>query len=337
MELFGAGGAPITNEKRVANRGRHCIAILTGLAESEIIVNSKVITLIGAVLVGTSFGSHAEIPELLTAVTGSEEATVRAVNEYFLKKHLYIAKRHKIVRVNANLLASVEIFRLSLFDNDSLVAKVTELDIRRRGSSIRWEGEIVDPPFTVEDLVGQGQDLARAKMIHATFFNLSVNAALMCYDEKTGVNSPTYARNGDGACDCQSLDPAANSSVFQAVLASFSVLSFLPNAYKVQLAPPREYRLEVLEMGGPYHILIEIDQDKVISPGPFDDPDNPEMGVKRRQYRDFMGSLGEDPRRAFHRKMQTRPNGRLTTCGSPNSKPGFASRKNDASVGFEQQ
>lgn len=277
-------------------------------------MKSKALTLIVVTLVVVPLGSHAEIPELLTPVTGSEEATVRLLNEYFLKKHLYLAKRHQIVRINTDLLESVERFRISLFDNDTLTAEVSELDVSPHGSSIRWDGEIVDPPFTTEDLMDQGLTLERAKTIYSALFGLSIFAGPMCYDKKTGANSPTFARASNGVCDCRSLDPASNASVFYEVSTSFSVQSFLPNAYKVMLAPPREYRLEILEMGGAYHILIEIDQDKAITPGPYDDPDNFEMGVKRRQYQEFMDSLGEDPRRAFNLEMRSLQKGRLTTC-----------------------
>ena len=240
------------------------------------------------------FDSFAELPELLTPVTGSEEAIVTSENDYFLKKHLYFAKRHRIVRVDLDLLESVEQFTISLFDDVSLAVEVTELDVDRDKLVIRWKGRVINPKYSFDDLNRRLQNPEDAKSLHDGLFGLSISAGQFDYDEVSGANLPSHPRRSYLGRDRRIFDARINMSKFYGVSAEFSGPTLRDN-----------YILKTLEMGGAYHILIEVDPTKTISPGPFDDPDDPEMGVKRRQYEEFLQSLGEDPRRAIIRREQS--------------------------------
>ena len=55
-------------------------------------------------------------------------------------------------------------------------------------------------------------------------------------------------------------------------------------------------------MGGAYHILIELDPSKIVGPEPDFGPSDPASDQKRRERKEFMQALGEDPRREILRR-----------------------------------
>jgi hypothetical protein len=238
---------------------------------------------LAALIVATSLvpsDCFAQVPELLIEVTGSEEATVRAENEYFLKKHLYFAKRHRIVRINDAALESQEAIRISTFDRESLIVAVTKREVDRNGFTTGWEGEIAEPPFSAKELMDQVPTLEEAKLLHSSMFTVVISTARYAYDELTGAITPTRADE-----DPENASP--RSSSFYGLHANISIPTL-----------SGQYRLRSLEMDPRYHILIEDDQAKLFPPGPLYDDEHPELGVRRRQYAEFLRSLGEDPRRS---------------------------------------
>lgn len=63
---------------------------------------------------------------------------------------------------------------------------------------------------------------------------------------------------------------------------------------------PKTYELLPLASDPQHHVLIEVDRDKLFTkPIERDDTsyiETPENSAKRQQYRDFLDSLGPDPR-----------------------------------------
>ena len=225
-----------------------------------------------------------QLQELLTPVTGRELAEVTAKNAYFLKKHLYGAKRHRIVTADIDVLLSREPFVISLFNGDSLTLEPSHNQSYNTGLPIIWTGSISKPYISADQLrVRQHIGKKEAKLRHDAMFGVNIAASRYEYDIESGANFPTRALRSH----------SGNSSYY-----GMTANIFFPGA-------PGIYYLRPVDMGGPYHILVEIDPSKMITPGPLDDPENPERALKLRDLEEFLESLGEDPRRAIIREKRT--------------------------------
>lgn len=231
-----------------------------------------------------------ELPEFLVAVTGSDEAIAQAKNDYFLKKNTYFARRYRIVQVNVGLLESVERFRISLFDDESITVEVARLKIMHDGLSIRWKGRITEPTLSVENLITGGITPEDAKIAHSAIVGLRIVAAEVSYDEATGRKYSYYFPKFESFRYSNSRNTSGGNASEPEKSALYDVI------FTIEALLPYQYWLRPLETDPRYHVLIEIDPNKEFSIGPLDDPENPEQGAKRRQYRDFIRSLGPDPR-----------------------------------------
>lgn len=197
--------------------------------------------------------SFAEVEDLLIPVTGSEEASVRVNNEQLLKEYLSVAKRHRIVRVNADLLLSEEKIRIALFDGLSLIFEVT--DLRMRPDSFNWTGMISEPPYTVEDLLNMAffKTLEMAKMAHTAMFGISISADRYLRDDNTGGSWRAFHSDRNTLdTKVKPWDSSEGTTSFYAIRASFD--------HPILHA---QYRLRSLESDPQYHILIEVDRDKL--------------------------------------------------------------------------
>jgi hypothetical protein len=222
---------------------------------------------------------------LLTEVRGSEEATVRAKNEYFLKRELYFAKRHRIVKVNADVLKSEEAITIALFDGTALTLEVTSLKVDSNGFITAWEGTIPNPPISAEDLLDQVSTIEEARFLHSAMFTISIAATRYDYDEATGVSTPSYISKRTPKQNPEQGD--LSISIFYGIHANISVPTL-----------PERYWIRSLELSPKYHLLIEVDDSKTFPPGPLYDAEHPEIAERRRRYVDFLQSIGEDPRKA---------------------------------------
>lgn len=234
-----------------------------------------------------SVDSYAQPRELISAVKGTQLADIRSRNNYFLQKHTYFAKRHRIVEVNGELLESDEKFVIPLFGNDSLIVQVLRRDTDDNGSILYWSGTVIEPVIPASDLVSQGMSPEQAELAHANLFGISISAVRFKHEDVTGesyrVSAPSV-HAGRPESDVNQSGP--DSNVYYEVATEFI-------AAKLGV----EYRLASLEMDRRYHVLVEVDDAKRVTEGPFDDPEYPEEGRKRRQYKEFVDSLGPDPRK----------------------------------------
>jgi len=231
------------------------------------------ILLTALILVPT--GAFAELQEFLIPVDPLEEATQRNKSNRFLQEHGYFASRYRIVRVNTSLLESEEQFTISFFDDVSLTVQVQERDVHPQGYRLSWSGKVVDPPISPKFLEDQGNTPEQAKFMHASMFGITISAIKYDYDEANDQSFPSYTRDSN--------ERASRSSTFYGVGAFFAVSSL-----------PAHYSLRALKNDKRYHVLFEIDQDKIFSPGPIIDLENPELGRRRQQHKDFMDALGEN-------------------------------------------
>lgn len=245
----------------------------------------------------------AQAPELFLPVTGSEEAIARAENEYFLKKTLYFAKRHRIVRVNASLLlknsdAPGEI-TVNLFDDVKLRYGVTRL-IDLSVGQIGFSAQLVTPPMSVGDVMREnpGLSYATAADLHNMFFELSIAGSEFVHDTVRNRYWPTstvkeyYSHTRPGKLP--KLPPAAERFyAFQAEILS-------PDATE-------KYMLEPLYGNPRYHVVWEVDYSKsIVKPADpaeeasWSENRKRQLADKSRAYSEYLtaNGIGEIPRLA---------------------------------------
>jgi hypothetical protein len=230
-----------------------------------------------------SFASFAEPPELLVPIEDAERAIVEANNPYFLPKETYVAKRYRIVTVNTELLLNARQIKITPFDGRSVTLETVEVEADPKALDIAWEGRYLEPRVSVDELVAGGMDRKTAENLLPDLNRLRIFASQVSFDESTRLK---YSH----------LVPR-----FQKFRVSGTPL------YNVtfQLPHPRlpeTYHLVSLASDPRHHVLIEPDPGKICAkptePGGrnaayFETPENLR---KCQQYREFLHSLGPDPR-----------------------------------------
>lgn len=231
-------------------------------------------------LIWLRLAEGAEAPSLLIPIAGSEAAQIEAENEYFLRRDRYFSARDQIVRFDGGLLRNTDVVSLPLFGSDSLVLRRTHLSIEKGGAALYWQGEIIDPTFPVQDLLDQDLSVEQIESIRSGLFTLHFAAVHM-----TGANNEariTAVPQSDTAIG--SNDSDLGTSEFYEVSASFTVPQ---SGHGYQIIP--------LEMSPGYHLLLLVDESKTVTEGSSDDRDHPDAGRRRREYLDFLDSLGPAP------------------------------------------
>lgn len=232
--------------------------------------------------------SAAERRDLLSEPDAATRDRSVQANDYFLKKHLYEARQHKIVHVNVGVLRGNEPFTLSFFDGYSINVYPVSLEEKYSGRVLRFKGRIVRPGFSTEDLLDE-MPLDAAEALSDQLTGISIIGALYQYEEETDQNVPYFStrtpdKDGSNTIGGGGQPPSEGQRFY-----GFSMQFF-------DLATRTEYVLHNLEMGGREHVLIEVDPDKKVEPGSHEDSRNPEMAQKRRDKAAYFESLGEDPR-----------------------------------------
>ena len=237
------------------------------------------------------FLSHAlaDAPEFLIPVTGSDEAIARVNNPYFLKKETYFAKQYRIVKVNTDLLLNADQIKIPLFDDLSVTLQVSKVNVHVNGFTIGWTGRFIEPSVSVDDLVAGGLSPKRAEALFQHVNSLSISAAQISFDETTRLKYPHYFPRFEKFLNStRKFSSDGKSAVYE--------VGFLIEG----IVLPKTYELIPLFSDPQYHVLIEVDRNKLFVK-PFEDDDTsytetPENIAKRQQYRDFLDALGPDPR-----------------------------------------
>jgi len=274
-------------------------------------VNIKVVAVLLVNLILYPFTAFAQAPELFIPVTGSEEAIVQAKNAYFLKKELYFAKRHRIVRINTDLLLQDEKSRAqiiaNLFDDVTFTYEVTERDIKPDQLGARLRARFTNPPTgLVRDFmnVGSGMTLSAAESLLDDVYGLSILGALYVHDARRDRFWPAYLFTNyapgrpSSEVRPKKLPPshATTYGFWSNILDPFS---------------NDKYFLRSIPGDPQYHVVWQIDYSKT-----FAKPDHPgdeimwpeerrlENESNRLAHAEFLLSLGPNPREATeHRDL----------------------------------
>ena len=252
----------------------------------------------------------AELPELLIPVTGDEKNRVWAANEYFVRKGGYFAKRYRIVRVNTDLLLGKdEEFTISFFDDVVMPVVRKELSVRNWGVNFTWYGQFASPPFTPEELASLNPNLSSklAGQMYDSFFGVRIGGTQYVYD--------TDPANAEGVAGMRQ-DPVTGRLIYeQERLAQKLKVGTIVYGVHLSLRPllsasiqqgqqpfSIEYQIRSLPMDRRFSVVYELDPDKRLPMGDGNYTPTPEQAEKLRQYKEFLESLGEDPRKATRRE-----------------------------------
>ena len=256
-------------------------------------MKSFFLTILAASLSLSLSHALAEAPECLNPVTDSDAAIVQAYNQYFLKKETYFARQYRIVKVNTDLLLNADQIKISLFDDLSATLQVSSVDVHPDGLSISWTGRFIEPSVSIDDLLASGVSRKEAEVVLPHLNSLSISAGRISFDEKARLKYPFYfPRFEKFRNSSRKFSPDGKSAVYDVVFLIQGIVL------------PEIYELRPLASDPQHHVLIQLDPNKVFTI-PIERPDpnavdsyaeTPENGAKRQQYRDFLNSLGPDPR-----------------------------------------
>lgn len=267
---------------------------------------NKVLALSLASLSLLPVATLAQAPELFIPVTGSEETIVRTKNDYFLKRELYFAKRHRIVRVDSALLLQrdgpPDRITVNLFDDVKLLYEVTQ-PIRPSGDHrlLSFKAQLVNSPTSIDELRSLNSSLTRAgaEQVLRSIYQLSVTGRQYVHDPVRDRYWPTFLINDHGyGCPASQGHPKQLKPTAETFYAfSSEIMHPFTNEKYILTYPYSDPR---------YNVIWQIDPSKTIVT-----PDDPaaaiqwsseqlkrENEVKRRAYAEFLGYLGDDPRQA---------------------------------------
>ena len=241
----------------------------------------------------------AKSQELLIAVSGGEENRVARANDYFLRKEGYFAKRFRIVRVNTDLLlGDVESFTITLFEGRMLPATRQSVEFGEWNATFIWSGNQSSVPFSAMDIATSNPSLTEkaANDIYENLTGFSVFGTQFVFDGKPELaeevagmrrdpNTGRIYHNRERLAGKLNRGTTVYSTRFDIRLVSNESLA------------GTEYQLRPLPMDRRYSVLYEIDPNKIFEV-PRDQPASPEIQERYQLYRDFVDSLGDDPRQA---------------------------------------
>ena len=227
--------------------------------------------------------------EFLVPISSDEEQTLAQRNDYFLKKHGYIAKRQQIVRVDAGLLTEADSFRITFFEDAAITVRVKDVDIVHEGKAIRWTGEIIDPDLSAARLIDDGVDSDEAKVAAAELSKISIGAYQVALDQNQRRKYQIRSNRFDDI-----VKRRVAGSIDYDVSETFGVYfdELNPNRYS-------RFRLIPFDQEPGYHLLIEVDRDKIVPARPHSGIEDAENARKRIEYQQFLDSLGPDPNQAI--------------------------------------
>lgn len=196
-----------------------------------------------------AFAGSPEIPDLLLPLSEAEANEVRQANREWLDEYLERAKRHRLVRVNADALLTREEVRITLFDGRFFRIRVGERELHgcdSEPSHFTWTGRFSDPPFSAEDLLAMNphiRNLEGAKRIYDGMMAIPFSGSLHLKDLATGGSWPVPHNCIGDYCACRPPEAVPGTTPFYAVRGRF----------------PGRYSLRPIEHDPEYHVLVELD------------------------------------------------------------------------------
>ena len=260
--------------------------------------------------------SAANSNEILIPVTGDEQARLLKKGHHFLEQLRYVSKRIRIVKVNTDpLLGDVSSVVISPFDDVSISLDRSNLQVRPNGLGFVWEGFYGGLPETktqtLTGLAAEGLDADTASRFYDDVFSVKITGSKYVFDNTTGKSESLSAITVDSsgvlipARDSNRLKSKRDRREFYEVLVDLRpppILSAQRN--DVRDARPRSYQVRSLPADRRYHVVYEVDPEKLLPVGKFDAASNPEAAEKVRKFREFRKSLGPNPRAASEEETQ---------------------------------
>lgn len=210
--------------------------------------------ILAAALPVAAFAGPAEVPDLLVLLSQAEEARVRQNNQKWLDEHLKSAKRHRLVRVDPGVLLSSDRFRITLFDDRTMLLEVLERDLHGSDAQpyyFQWTGSVATPPFSAEDLLAMNPhigSLETAKFLHNAILEISIFGSRYLKDLATDGSWPVPHDHVGDDCSCPPSDAVPGTAPFYAIRADFTDPE---HAFS--------YRIRPIEQDPQYHVLVEVD------------------------------------------------------------------------------
>lgn len=230
---------------------------------------------------------------LLEPVDESELAQARAASDYFIRKETYFAKQYRIVKVNVDLLLNSPEIQIALFDGQSVRLRVTSVNVHPSHSSIGWTGHFVDPEITMDELLKAGLPDEDANFLAPAANSQVIAAGEISYNADTRRKyswyDPRFAKHVSAT---RAYSHDGRSRVYD--------VGFFMNHSKLSSV----FELRPIASDPQYHVLIELDPEKIFAT-PIETPppgyessfiDSVDNAAKRYRYREFLDSLGPDPR-----------------------------------------
>lgn len=252
-------------------------------------MNRILIVIIVSIVLSTAKQSWALDQELLLPLTGDELNRAQEENEYYIRKHTFDAKRYRLVKVNADALLSGEDIRITLFEDDTLIASSTLVEVDERTDAIRWKGNVNHPTLRPESLLDKYGSIEAAQTVYNALMGVEFFGFPNELDQATGFNFEIQVdpmellQSNAGPIDSAS----RNDNQFYGITSNFS-----PNTLR------GSYSLHLLGRGGAFHILTERDESKTYKRDDHGNIDLTDPGTAQlwSDYQEHKADLGPDPK-----------------------------------------
>lgn len=225
--------------------------------------------------------------QLFIPVEGDELDQVLIDNEYFVLKQAFVTKRHRIVRVNEQVLREQETLEINLFpDTNYLVRRESPRD--QWGEVIHWQGWVINPTRAHPN---GGADEGAADSHWADTHAVRFTGVAFDVDKLTGRSFAARSPVNVQGCKRPSDPSQLRHAAFYGFVGEISAPLQLDN-----------FRLISLSASPQYHLIGEFDTMKMLRLH----PENREQTELRQQYNEYLKSIGPDPRSEWTKRHQER-------------------------------
>ena len=252
---------------------------------------------------------------LLEPLSESEADDAIARNDYFIRKYTFAAKRYRLVKVNVAALESRESIVIPLFDDEQIVVSFKDMRINEFSGGYVWRGSLVQDDVTVEAILDHVPNVDAAQKILESMTDVSISVDLLERDVKSGANlNPVYsiAEALSKEKPNRFAERHSNPNYVQGISADLATIT--------NRSPYPEYLIRMLGMGGPYHVLVEVDPSRILvssddaiavdDQGPVKeesavqelDEEERRRQILRGEIRAFRDSLGPNPHDALYQE-----------------------------------
>lgn len=247
-------------------------------------------TTIVAIVCVSNF-ANAQIVDLLTPIDDSAAGVAEERNQHFVNHSKYWSKRTNLVRVNWAVLfdEASEVIRLQLFPDTTVLAKVERVQVLHGGNEIVWEGSITKPSVDRASLLSEGASQHEIDDFVNRVSKVKISGAKVVFDPRARRKYQYF----DPAVSEAERNPIAGRNFQSAFEVSASFFLIDPSNPR---NPPRQYAIRPFDQEPDFHIVSEVDHSKMYTPEMYDH-DRPASEIEKESaYKEYMQTLGEDPK-----------------------------------------